>query len=144
MALDTAAARTREALAAKNGQEEEFSLEDVGGQDDRAIVVWKGKKLKITYNREAISYKEWKRLQRMVRLAQADPENVDSDWIISSLALMLTGWNLTVKKGSRQPLPITVETLEGLPPNFLLEILNVIHGEIVPEALPETPSGSFS
>jgi hypothetical protein len=129
-----AAARSRAALAATNGQEEEFSLEDVSGADEETFVLWKGKKLKVRYNRDAIPYKRWKQLQAQVRKAQEDPESADADWIITTLCLMLTSWDLVGKKGSRQPLPITAETLAELPLNFLGAILEAIREETLPNA----------
>jgi len=118
-----------------------FTLDDIRGENSAAKVPWNDKELSITYNRNAISMREWRRLRRQIDAS--DPDNPDADWIVLALTALLVKWDLLDARG--KTVPITEEALDNLPPLFLLKILETIWGELVPNGTaPAASSGSFS
>jgi hypothetical protein len=121
-----------------------MTLARARGEDEEGTLEFNGATLKFTYNRDAISHKEWRKMRALFAQAQENPEDPAVDWVIPYLAQTLTGWDLVVNDSDRKPVPITTETLEMLPTGFLGKLLAQILETVVPPTLPETPSGSFS
>jgi hypothetical protein len=120
-----------------------MTLQRAKGEDEEAELTYNQATLKFTYNRNAVSHKEWRRLRSLLAKAQAEPDNPDIDWIVPYLAQMLTSWDLMLDEKAKAPVPITAENLDMLPVGFLTEILSRIQETLVsPNQTPELNSGS--
>ena len=119
-----------------------FTLSDVRTEDESAAVNWNGKRMTVTFNRNAMSYSEYRRLRRLMLAAQDDPKEELPDWLVPTLLQMLTGWDLLENESAKKPVKITEAVLNGLPTLFLLEIMNSIWASLVPNSTPATDSSS--
>lgn len=122
-----------------------MTIAQAKGEDKTDTLEYNGAKLTFSYNPDAISHREWKRLRRLMQQAQEHPEDPDTDWVLPYLSQMLTGWDLVADATSKKPLPIDLETLDMLPMKLLSDLLTRIMEKLIPpEATSELTSGSFS
>lgn len=119
-----------------------MTLARAKGEDENATLEYNGAVLTFSYNRNAVSHKEWRRLRSLLAKAQAEPDNPDIDWIVPYLAQMLTSWDLVSDEAGKKIVPITDENLDLLPVGFLTEIMARIQETLVPPQTPALDSGS--
>jgi hypothetical protein len=115
-----------------------WSLEDTRRPQRSFDFERDGKKLKVVYQPDAFSNRELRELQR----PREDDEEGHS-YMLTALSRLIVDWDLYVSFDPPVKCPTTPEALDGLPPDFLLALLNGIGDDLNP---PEkaTGSGSFS
>lgn len=107
-------------------------------------VLFEGEKVLITFNRNVITPDFLQRYARAAREAAAvsgDPVVESQLAQADSLAEVLISWDLTATDDDTEPMPITSETVRGLPSMFIAACWAAMREEARP---PDRSSGSFA
>jgi hypothetical protein len=107
-----------------------FTLADLRGEDTQTLFEWNGRRLRVSYNPNAMTIKDHRVIREMT--ANEDPENPSGEWLIPSLCRFITGWDLVADPETMEMLPISQETMEQLPSRFLIGLIRHIQEEINP------------
>jgi len=117
------------------------TLTAIRGTGKELFVDYNDVRITFTYNRDALSNRDWRLITADVDTAKEDPTKVQ--WVVTALSRLLVGWDLYSDENARQPLPINTDTLDELPFGLLAAISNRIFEDINPNS-EATDSGSFA
>lgn len=118
--------------------------DNLQGKGEKGTLNWHGETLNFTYNPNAISHKERRRLRQMVTAAETAAElSPETDWMVIYLHRMLVSWDMYATKEdlkAKKVMPITEATIDGLPDALLIALTTRI-GELINPPVSGTGSG---
>lgn len=143
-AVDLAATKPRKSANGPAGpvrikREQVFTLADAVGEDTRAILDIRGKRLPVVYNPNRITHKD--RREILQRHQGEDDANPSHDWVLEFLSRVIVSWELYSNPDDLEPYPTNVQSLDLLPDEFLSLVVQGIQEHVNPPE-PESSFGS--
>lgn len=107
--------------------------------EHRSVVATYGEeKATVEYSRNALSTRDWREIRQ--RAASDVAESAEDEFAVAVLSRLLVKWDVMLD--DKQPVPITKEALDELPPALLNAVIKAITSDMFPGEASAVDSGS--